>query len=245
MTVLSRFQELRSRLSPQQLIIGGTIVGLLVVLAAVVWRYQSVMARLRSLNDPQALAEQQARELAQKVSELIVLPDELPTVATVTDPAALPKQPFFANAAKDDQVLLYAQAKKVFLYRPSQHKIIDVAALSLQTSQGVSGTTAAASPEPALVTVALYNGTTVTGLTGTYENRLREQAVTLPVTVKTNAQSREYSKSLIIDVTGSNTAAVSELATKLKLEVGSLPAGEEKPATDILIIIGSDFSEVI
>jgi hypothetical protein len=263
-TLLARFQDslqpFQSRVSgvfnrrspqtsvpPSKFLIGvfGTAVVVLVIgLGVMAWKYQAISAQLKAMNDPQEIAKKQALEVATKVGKLIVLPDEIPTLATVTDPAALPKQDFFAKAAKDDQVLLYTQAKKVYLYRPSTNQLIDVAALTLQTSQAMNSSPtsleAAPSPTPDLVTLALYNGTTATGLTSKFEAKLKENAVTTPVTVKTNAAASTYQKSLIIDVNGSQTEKVTELAAQLNLEKSVLPEGEDKPAADILIILGSD-----
>ena len=64
------------------------------------------------------------------VSKLMELPDEKPTVATVSDPEKLKEQIFFANAQLDDVVLLYMAAKKAILYRPSINKIIEVAPIN-------------------------------------------------------------------------------------------------------------------
>lgn len=230
---------------------------LLIALVVVVWKYQTIASQLQALNDPQAIAKKQALEVAAQVGKLIVVPDEVPTLATVTDATALPKQEFFAKAADGDQVLLYTQAKKVYLYRPSTKQLIDVAALTLQTRDAVSQTStalqgqaqvapqaqdaaAAASPTPELVTLALYNGTTTTGLTSKFEAKLKAAAITTPVTVKTNATASTYQKSLIIDVNGTQAQKVTELATQLSLEKSTLPEGEDKPNADILIILGSD-----
>lgn len=67
------------------------------------------------------------------VGELIVLPDEEPTLATVTDPEKLRDQPFFAKAKIGDKVLLYPIAKKIILYDPEVNKIIEAAVLNIET----------------------------------------------------------------------------------------------------------------
>lgn len=89
--------------------------------------------QVRSLkNNPQVAAEQETQALVVKVSKLIVLPrDEIPTVATVSDPEALKDQAFFARAEVGDKVLIYAEAKKAILYSVVLNKIIDVASLDI------------------------------------------------------------------------------------------------------------------
>lgn len=76
--------------------------------------------------------DSQTRELINRVSELVVLPqDETPTIATISDPEKLKDQPFFANAKKGYKVLIYANAKKAILYDPVKNKIIEIAPINL------------------------------------------------------------------------------------------------------------------
>lgn len=69
------------------------------------------------------------QQLIAEVSQLIELPNETPTIATVSNVDSLLEQPFFAAAQAGDRVLIYAQAKKAILYRPSTHKLIEVSSL--------------------------------------------------------------------------------------------------------------------
>ncbi len=62
------------------------------------------------------------------VGKLITLPTgETPSLATVSDVSKLQDQIFFKNAQDGDRVLIYTEAKKAILYRPSTNKVIDVA----------------------------------------------------------------------------------------------------------------------
>ena len=89
--------------------------------------------------NPQAVTEQEVTDLVAKVSKLIVLPTgEVPTVAVVSDPAALKDQAFFANAEKGDKVLIYAQAKKAVLYSVLLNKIIEIAPLNIGDQKAVT-----------------------------------------------------------------------------------------------------------
>lgn len=70
--------------------------------------------------------------LLDTVGKKTLLPqEEIPTVATVSDPAKLQDQPFFAKAKKGDKALMYIEAKKAFLYRPSTNEIIQMARLEV------------------------------------------------------------------------------------------------------------------
>lgn len=89
--------------------------------------------------NPQAQAEQEVKDLTARVGRLAVLPTgETPTIATVSDPEALKDQPFFAKAVKGDKVLIYAQAKKAYLYSVALDKIIDVAPLNIGNQKTVT-----------------------------------------------------------------------------------------------------------
>jgi len=78
-------------------------------------------------DNPQKTAQEETSKLINAISELILLPDEVPTIATVADPEKLRDQLFFIKAQKDDRVLIYTENRKAILYRPSEHKIIEVA----------------------------------------------------------------------------------------------------------------------
>lgn len=83
-----------------------------------------------SPSDDSAITE--IKELVEDVGSLIELPsDEDATVATVTDVERVREQSFFRNAENDDKVLIYANAKKVILYRPSTNKIIEVGSVNI------------------------------------------------------------------------------------------------------------------
>lgn len=92
--------------------------------------------------DPDALARKEAEEMVAIVGKLILLPkDELPTVATVSDPTKLAGQAFFAKAKVGDKVLLYPTARKAYLYDPTANRILEVAPINL-------GDTGSVTPEP-------------------------------------------------------------------------------------------------
>src|ERR1035437_2434614 len=67
-----------------------------------------------------------------KVGNLVVLPtDEVPTVATVSDPTVLQNKDFFVDAKKGDVVLIYYSAKKAILYDPVLNKIINITKINV------------------------------------------------------------------------------------------------------------------
>lgn len=113
-----------------------TLVALLVLsLSGMVYFYRQATA------DPQKEAIKELNSLVSSIGVLMILPNETPTLATVSDPEKLRDQPFFTNAKKDDKVLIYTNAKKAILYRPSINKIIEVAPINTGNQvQSPSGT---------------------------------------------------------------------------------------------------------
>ena len=96
--------------------------------------------------DPERVAAEEVASLTAAVGALIALPqDETPTIATVTDPEQLKEQPFFSQAKVGDKVLLYATARKAYLYDPVANKLLDVAPLNIGSQD--PQTDAAVSPE--------------------------------------------------------------------------------------------------
>lgn len=82
-----------------------------------------------------AAVEKEAGDLVAEIGALILLPEgEVPTVATVSDPAKLASQVFFKNAKIGDKVLLYTKAKKAYLYRPAKHLLIEVAPITTDST---------------------------------------------------------------------------------------------------------------
>ncbi len=111
----------------------------IVAIIAILFAGYFYMRLIKLQKSPQAVAQQEVREIVAKVSRLIVLPvGEDPTIATVSDPAALKDQPFFANAKKGDKVLIYTNAKKAILYSVTLDKIVEVAPLNIGETQKVT-----------------------------------------------------------------------------------------------------------
>ena len=108
------------------------ILALVIAIAVAGYLYWQNMQLTKN---PQSVAQKQTKDLVERVSNLILLPeDETPTVATVTDPELLKDQPFFSKAVKGDQILIYTNAKQAILYRASTNMIINVAPLNIGSS---------------------------------------------------------------------------------------------------------------
>ena len=119
---------------------------LLVILALVaggIWfayDYSQLRKENEKLSDPQQAAREATTALVNEVGALTDLPaGETPTIATVSDVSKLKNQAFFANAQNGDKVLIFTQAKRAYLYRPSTGKIIEIAPINLGSSSQNSG----------------------------------------------------------------------------------------------------------
>lgn len=175
-------------------------------------------------NPPSADQQAQAeidRTIA-KVGKLYSLPkDEKPTIATVKDKTKLKDQPFFDKAENGDVTIIYSTAKLAILYRPSSDKIINVSSVSIQ------------SPKPTVKIIgdASQRASIEQAIKLTYTNDVTDGG--------TGDAKATPSGITVVDLTGQNGTVAKKLADGLKGQVGSLPAGEDKPTgVDILILVG-------
>lgn len=180
--------------------------------------------------NPDLISKEEVKSVTSIISKYMDLPtDEQPTIATVTDKEKLKEQDFFKKAENGDKILIYTNARKAILFRPSTGRVIEFAPLILGADQ---------SSITSEIKIAIYNGTTTSGLTSEYEKKL-DGIDGLKVTVKSNAVKKDYIKTLVIDVNGKSKDLASQIAQLVGGEVATnIPDGEIKPNTDILIIIG-------
>ena len=173
--------------------------------------------------------------------------DEEPTIATVSDLEKLKDQPFFKDAKEGDTVLIYDKAAKIILYDPVANKIVNAASNNIADPTAATTDEAPAPTGPA--SVAIYNGTDVSGLTRTVEADITEKLDDLTVVLRDNAAG-EYDNTIVVDLTGSNAAQAKAIALAVKGDVDTLPSEETEPIdpesendVDILIIVGTDYTE--
>lgn len=221
-------------------IVGSIILLLLIAGGVGFFFYRNYQKEQEKLKNSADLSKQEALELIDKVGKMLLLPSEEPQIAMVADIEQLKDQPFFANAQNGDRVLLYLEAKKAILYRPDSNMIIEVAPLTVNDASASGASPVAVTlGNGRQLTVSIRNGTGVTGLTKTLEEELVTRITNVSVSERDNAK-RHFTQTSVIDVSGINGSAVSELATILGATVSGLPVGETKPSSDILIIIGKD-----
>lgn len=119
------------------------LIVVVVLLTGGVWAFRNFQAQddFKTTLNPQK-AREVAESLLETVGKIYVLPNETPTVATVTDKNTLPNNFFYKQAEIGDKILIFANAHKIILYRPSLNKVVDVAEVEEATPtprQEVSG----------------------------------------------------------------------------------------------------------
>ena len=185
------------------------------------------------LKDPTAASREEIKTVTTALSKFMDLPkDEDPTVATVLDKEKVKDQPFFAKAENGDKVIVYAKSGKAILFRPSTGRIIDVAPINQNQSQ---------TP----ISLVILNGTKTVGLAKTFSTAIKSQASNASVLTEDTAKGTEYTRSIVVDLTGKKADLAKQMADLIDGDVATLPAGEVVPdlkgqTADLLIIVGAN-----
>jgi hypothetical protein len=220
----------------------------------------------KQLENPTDAAKEEVAKTVEAVGKLILLPsDEEPTLATVSDKTKVQDQALIqANVRNGDKILIYSQAKKAYLYRPSLNKLVAIAPVNIGEQAptlapvniaptgkttptpstkptGKLTPTSKITPTPTsafkAVNIALYNGTRTAGLAARTQTALKTTAPFATVVATGNA-ANTYTDTLVIDFTGKYSKEAAELVKQVGGATGVLPKGEIKPTADILIILG-------
>lgn len=121
--------------------------------------------KYKALNvDANVKAEQETQKLIEALGNLMELPQgETPTIATISDKEKLKGQVFFAQAENGDILFAYTNSMKAILYRPSTHKIINVAPISINQPQDVTSAVQQVAPAPKPAPVVASTSTSASG----------------------------------------------------------------------------------
>jgi predicted negative regulator of RcsB-dependent stress response len=139
-SVVAEEVKATKRFSKKHKLVAALVVVVVLAFAGLLVNQMNTNSRLKKenqkLSNPQAAAQAETKQITAQVGKLIELPaNETPTVATVVDATKLQKQAFFSSAKNGDRVLIYTQAKKAILYRPSINKVIQVAPVNIGNTQ--------------------------------------------------------------------------------------------------------------
>lgn len=130
----------KNRRRPKKLTVILGLLLVLVLLAAVVF---FVKYRQAVNNNPTTQRDHLLKEIGQDIA----LPKETPTISTVLDASKITNPTLAAQAQNGDKLLVYANAKRLIVYRPSSRKVVDI--LSIQAPAPVP---AAAAPQTSKTT---------------------------------------------------------------------------------------------
>lgn len=90
--------------------------------------------------DTQKAEEIQIKTILANIGSVIELPNEKPTVVTITDREKLQNQEFFKKAENGDKIIVYQAAKRIYLYRPSTGRVVDIAPLVFDAANAEQST---------------------------------------------------------------------------------------------------------
>lgn len=234
---------------PEKIVITISILIIIIFSAAGFFLYNH-------LQPAQAQNELSTQAVIESVSKIAELPQEQPTIATVTDKEKLMHFSFFSQAQLGDKVLIFNDAKKAYLYRPATNKIVEVGPIMIseveespvpvlaeseiiETAEIVTeASVAAVQTEPA--TISLLNGTKGKGVAAKAEKELEGDKL-LNIEVKTKGNSKnDYEKTQIYYVNKDYQNTAQQIAQLLNAEIVELPKGELTPKTDIVVFLGTD-----
>jgi hypothetical protein len=175
-------------------------------------------AAWRQHHQPESVAT-----LVSQVSRVTVLPaNETPVVSTIVDKQRV-TQSFLASAENGDKVLLYYQAKKAIVYRPSTRQVITIGPIA----QGAAR-------------VFIRGGGASAAALKRIQTAIASDAASFTVASQDVSPNPHYNATEVVDLTGVRPDVASKLAALIDAKVGSLPAGEHRPDGDLLVIAGSD-----
>ena len=116
-------------------------------LGVAIYSYNQIQTVQKSAPKPSVDADE---TMLTTIGSVIALPEEKPTIVNVTDRDKLQDQEFFKKAQNGDKVVIYETIRRIFLYRPSLNKIIDVAPLVFTGQQGATQSAQKTSPTPTI-----------------------------------------------------------------------------------------------
>jgi hypothetical protein len=84
----------------------------------------------------QAAVAKETASLLAAAGKLILLPDEVPTIATILDAKKLvAEQVFYQGAQNGDKLLVFAKAQKAVIYSPSRNVLVNVGPVYFNNAQ--------------------------------------------------------------------------------------------------------------
>jgi len=210
------------------------LIGVLIIIAGIaIFLYFDTQNKFKNISLSSVVptpSAQDIKDIVDRLSRHMLLPDETPRMITITNSDVLKKtQPFFTKAKDGYKLLIYGE--KVIMYDPVTDKIIDIAAIRPQNIP--------ISPITSKYKLMILNGTNTQNLSQNIEPTIT-QFKEIEITSKAFAQKRDYTVSILVDVKNSTSPLATTLAQATGASLESLPAEELKPPKDIdfILILG-------
>ncbi len=203
------------------LLISGLLVGF------IFWKDVYVFARYR---DPDL---REVQRLLLDIKNKAETPgNETPGLATVTDRTKINQGGVLKNAQNGDKVLLFYTNGEALLYRPSSSKVVAIGPLVVDPSAAQVKDTK----------IIVRNGTSGGDKYERILSMLKERYKGAIISGQDSASRDDFPMTIAIDLTkdGKKAEFVSAINELIDGRNGILPIGEEKPESDILIIVGND-----
>lgn len=178
--------------------------------------------KLKTTDGAKQVADEEAKVLKEKVSKIMQLPKEKPTVATIKDITKLKDQPFFNGAKNGDKVLIFTEARKAIIYRESTNLVINSGPIAVTSDQKVAA-------KKAVSLLASVNGSSA--------DAAGKVSAVQGVTVTEGKAAKNYKTTQVLDLSGNSGDKAKEIATSLGGEViTALPTGETAPAGASIVV---------
>ncbi len=82
-----------------------------------------------------AVSQPSSSELLAELQQVMIVPQEQPQIATVTNASVLRvQQPFYVNVQNGDVLFLFPTAGKAVLFRPSTHQVVNAGPVNVQST---------------------------------------------------------------------------------------------------------------
>ncbi len=218
---------------------------LILVTAAILWAVSTLQKPSSSSATGESAASKDVQTLISDVSRhIVVKQDEQPTVATVQDADLLRKQnpEFYKDAQNGDRLLIWSD--KAVLYSSSRDLILSVLPINLPVNAATSTntTTTSQTSQQENATIEVRNGSGVAGQAGLLVTKLKGEGMTVLTPTDARVKTR-YPKTLVVNASGKELpATLKALQSATGGQVSSAPAGEEPIKGDVLVIIGTDYT---
>ncbi len=184
-----------------------------------VYQYNQTQ-QLKTPEGAQKVAADEANALKAKVAQLMTLPSEKPTIATIKDITKLKDQPFFNGAKNGDKVLIFTEARKAVIYRESENKIINSGPIAVTSDQ-----------------TANKNVTVLASKNGASTDAKNTIAGVQGITISQGKATKNYTKTQVVAVDGASADKAKEIATALGGEViTGIPSGETAPSGAAIVV---------